>query len=179
MPYFVMETPRLRLRTWEPEDREPFANLNGDRRVMEFLGGVISPEESHAAADRIDVHFRQHGFGPFVMELRETGVFIGGVGPHVVPFESQFTPAVELVWRLAFDHWGRGYATEGARAALDYCGETLRLKEVVALTVPANLRSRRVMEKIGMIHDAAGDFDHPRLAEGDPLRQHVLYRWKW
>lgn len=172
----MIETLRLRLRTWEPADREPFANLNADPRVMELLGGAISREESDAGVDRIEAHFRKHGFGPFVMELRETGAFIGGVGPQVVPFESHFTPAIELAWRVAFDHWGHGYATEGALATLRYCRETLRLNELVAITVPANLRSRRVMEKLGMTHDPADDFDHPNLPEGHPLRRHVLYR---
>ncbi len=143
---------------------------------MEFLGGVLSRAESDTLADRIEAHHRRHAFGWFAVELRETGAVIGGIGPLVVTFEAHFTPCVEIGWRLAFAYWGHGFATEAARAVLRYCDETLRLRDVVAFTVPANLRSRRVMEKIGMTHDPAGDFDHPNLPEGHPLRRHVLYR---
>lgn len=173
----VIETARLRLRTWQSTDREPFARLNADPSVMEFLDGVISRQESDAVVDRIKAHFRQHGFGPFAMELRETEEFIGCIGPQVVAFESPFTPCVEIAWRLAFDQWGQGFATEAVRAVLHYCRETLGLREVVAFTVPANIRSRRVMEKSGFTHDPSGDFDHPNLPEGHPLRRHVLYRF--
>lgn len=172
----VVETARLRLRMWLPADREPFAKLNADPRVMEYLGGVLSRAESDAAVDRIEDHFEKHGFGHFAIELRETGAFIGAIGPAMVAFEAHFTPCVEIGWRLGFEYWGRGFATEAARAVLQYCDETLHLREVVAFTVPANFRSRRVMEKVGMTHDPADDFDHPNLPEGHPLRRHVLYR---
>lgn len=167
----VAETPSLRLRRWLPADREPFAKLNADPRVMEFLGGVLTREESDAAVDRIEAHFEQHGFGRLAIELRETGAFIGAIGPAVVAFEAHFTPCVEIGWRLAFESWGRGFATEAARAVLENCDG-----DVVAFTVRANLRSRRVMEKVGMTHDPADDFDHPNLPEEHPLRRHVLYR---
>ena len=107
---------------------------------------------------------------------KETGAFIGFIGLSHIGFEANFTPAVEVGWRLASAHWGNGYATEGARAALEAGFAQLGLSEIVSITVPANVRSRRVMERIGMTHDPADDFDHPRLDEGDPLRRHVLYR---
>ncbi len=172
----VLETGRLRLRKWKPEDREPFALMNSDPQVVEFLPGPLSRQQSDAYADRIEAHFRQRGFGRFAIELREGARFIGFMGPEVALFEAHFTPCVEIGWRLAPDLWGRGLATEAARAVLQYGFETLRLDEIVAFTVPANLRSRRVMEKAGMVHDLAGDFDHPKLAEGHPLRRHLLYR---
>lgn len=173
----VIETARLRLRTWEPADREPFAKLNADVRVMEFFPAVLSRPESEALVDRVEAHFECHGFGPFAVQLRETREFIGFSGPFVVSFESHFTPCVEIGWRLASDYWGHGYATEAARAVLRHCSEVLELKRLVAFTVPMNVRSRRVMEKIGMTHDPRDDFDHPKLPEGHPLRRHVLYRW--
>lgn len=173
----VIETARLRLRTWQPAHRDPFAKLNADPRVMEFFPSVLSRVESDALVDRIEAHFHRHGFGPFAVESRETAEFIGFTGPLVVAFESHFTPCLEIAWRLDFEYWGRGYATEAARAVLQYCHETLNLPEVVALTVPANIRSRRVMEKLAMTRNPADNFDHPNLPEGHPLRRHVLYRF--
>jgi RimJ/RimL family protein N-acetyltransferase len=172
----VLETPRLKLRTWQPSDRAPFAALNADPRVMEFFPGVLSRKESDALADRIEAHFAEHGFGVFAAELRASEEFIGFVGLAVPSFAAHFTPCVEIGWRLAPAHWGQGLATEAARAVAQYGGEIVGLKEIVSFTVPANLRSRRVMEKSGMTHDPADDFDHPRFPEGHPLRRHVLYR---
>jgi RimJ/RimL family protein N-acetyltransferase len=172
----VLETPRLRLRPWQEGDREPFHRMTADARVMEFFAGLLSRAESDATIDRIQAHFAQHGFGFFAAELRATGEFIGFAGLSHTPFEAHFTPCVEIGWRLAASHWNQGLATEGARECLRYAFEELALAEVVAFTVPANQRSRRVMEKLGMMRDPAGDFEHPRLPEGHPLRRHVLYR---
>jgi RimJ/RimL family protein N-acetyltransferase len=196
----ALSTPRLLLRPWQDSDREPFAQMNADPRVMEFLIGPLSREESDRLVDHIQAHFQQHGFGLFAAELREASSrttepdspktsprprlssassavsFIGFIGLAVPAFEAHFTPCVEIGWRLAPAHWGCGLATEGARAVLRYAFETLALEEVVSLTVPANLASRRVMEKVGMTHSPADDFDHPLLPPGHPLRRHVLYR---
>jgi RimJ/RimL family protein N-acetyltransferase len=174
----VIQTERLLLRPWRVEDREPFARLNADPAVMRYFPGTLSREESDALADRIEAQFARNGFTFFAAELRESGVFTGFVGLAVTPFEAHFTPCVEIGWRLASEYWNRGLATEGALAALRYAFDELRLSEVVALTVPANLPSRRVMEKIGMTRNAADDFEHPRLPERHPLRRHVLYRVK-
>ena len=171
-----IETPRLWLRGWRPEDREPFARLNADPLVMRYFTSTLSRRESDAGVDRVEAHFQLHGFGLYAAELRETGEFIGFIGLNVPSFKAHFSPCVEIGWRLAADYWNRGLATEGAGAVLRYAFETVGLGEVVSFTVPANLPSRRVMEKIGMIRDAAGDFDHPEIAEGHPLRRHVLYR---
>ncbi len=172
----VIVTPRLHLRPWKPSDRAPFAVMNADPRVMEHFPAPLTPVESDALADRIEAHFAQHNFGPWAAELRETGDFLGFIGLAVPSFEAHFTPCVEIGWRIAFDHWGQGLATEGARAALDHAFNTLGLPEIVSFTVPANLRSRRVMEKLGMTHNPADDFDHPLIEAGHPLRRHVLYR---
>ncbi len=171
-----IETTRLFLRPWRDADREPFARMNADPRVMEFFPALLSAEESNAMIDRAEAHFARHGFGPFAAELHSTGEFIGYIGLAVPAFEAHFTPCVEIGWRLAVEHWGSGLATEGASAVLSHAFTTFALDEVVSFTVPANLRSRRVMEKLGMTHDPAEDFDHPNLSVDHPLRRHVLYR---
>ncbi len=150
--------------------------MNSDPRVMRYFASVLARAESDALVDWIEAGFHRYGFGLFAAEMRETGQFAGFVGLSVPGFEAHFTPCVEIGWRLDAALWNRGLATEGARAVLRYGFETVGLSEVVSFTVPANLPSRRVMEKIGMIRDPAGDFDHPRLPEGHPLRRHVLYR---
>lgn len=172
----TLTTPRLILRPWRPSDRAPFHQLNADPRVMEFYPAPLTPHQSHALIHRIDHHFAQYDFGPFAAQLVESGAFIGYIGLYTPAFEAPFMPAVEIAWRLAFDQWGKGLATEGAHAVLHYAFHTLNLPELVSMSVPTNLRSRRVMEKLGMTHDPADDFDHPSLPEGHPLRRHVLYR---
>jgi RimJ/RimL family protein N-acetyltransferase len=169
-------TERLLLRRWRPEDRPLFAALNADPRVMEFFPKLLSREESDATADRIEAHFAQHGFGLWAVEVPGVTPFAGFVGLAHPRFEATFTPCVEIGWRLAAEHWGRGYATEGARAALAFGLSELKLAEILSFTVPDNFRSRRVMEKIGMAHAPAEDFDHPLLPAGHKLRRHVLYR---
>ena len=150
--------------------------MTADPRVMEFFASPLSRAESDATIDRMQARFAQHGLGILAAELRATGGFIGFVGLSRVPFEAHFTPCAELDWTIAAAHWNQGLATEGARACLRHAFEDPGLAEVVAFTVPTNQRSRRVMEKLGMVHDAADDFDHPLLPEGHPLRRHVLYR---
>jgi len=172
----VIRTPRLLLRPWRASDREPFADLNADPEVMEFFPSCLSREESDELAARIEAHHKDHGFCFFAAELLGVTPFIGFIGISNVPFEAPFSPAVEIGWRLARAYWNRGLATEGAFAVVKYAFSVLRLPEVVSFTVPANIGSRRVMEKIGMKHDRSGDFDHPRLPAGHPLRRHVLYR---
>ena len=160
----VVDTPRLILRAWRDSDREPFARMNADPRVMEFFPSCLSRAESDALFDRARMSV-------LAAELRATGEFIGFIGLSVPTFEAHFTPCVEIGWRLAAEHWGRGLATEGARAVLERASG-----EIVSFTTEKNWRSRRVMEKIGLKHDPRDDFDHPGLPEGHPLRRHVLYR---
>lgn len=172
----ILLTDRLILRHWRPSDREPFARLNADPQVMQFLPRLLSAEESDAAAKRIEDHFRRHGFGLYAAELRESGVFIGFIGLSIPAFKARFSPCIEIGWRLAAEHWGQGLATEGAHAVAEHAFQELSLEQIVSFTVPTNTRSRRVMEKIGMAHDPAEDFNHPQLPPGHRLRRHVLYR---
>jgi ribosomal-protein-alanine N-acetyltransferase len=171
-----LRTERLLLRRWRDSDRAAFAALNADPRVMEHMPRLLARAESDALAERIQAHFAEHGFGLWAVEVPEVAAFAGFVGLSVPAFEAHFTPCVEIGWRLAAEHQGRGYAGEAARAALAFGFDRLGLREIVAFTVPANTRSWRLMEKLGMRRDPADDFDHPLLPEGHPLRRHVLYR---
>ena len=172
----VITTPRLVLREWKDSDNEPFALLNADPRVMEFMSKALSREESDVFIEKIKAHFAKHGFGLFAASLRHNLKLIGFIGLSVPTFKTDFTPCTEIGWRLAAEYWNKGLATEGARAVLRHAFTTLNLPEVVSFTVPANIGSRRVMEKIGLVHQQSEDFDHPNLPAGHPLRRHVLYR---
>ena len=172
----MIETPRLKLREWRAEDREPFYRMSSDPLVMRYFPGCLTREESDGLADRIERHFAIHRFGLWAAEVRETGEFAGFIGLWVPAFPARFMPCVEIGWRLGPAWWNRGLATEGARAAMAFGFDELQLDEIVSFTVPANLPSRRVMEKLGMRYEPADDFDHPRIPEGHPLRRHVLYR---
>ena len=171
-----IRTPRLILREWRDADVEPFAAMNADPRVMEHFPAPLARAESEALVARIRAHFAEHDFGLWAVEVPGVAPFIGFTGLSRPNFEAPFTPCVEIGWRLAFDHWGRGYATEAAQAALEFGFERLRLAEIVSFTAPVNRRSIRVMEKLGMTRNPADDFEHPRVAAGHPLRPHVLYR---
>jgi ribosomal-protein-alanine N-acetyltransferase len=172
----VLTTPRLRLRQWREEDLASFAALNADPQVMEFFPKVLTRVESDAVAGRIRDHFARHGFGLWAVEAPGAADFVGFVGLAVPSFEAHFTPCVEIGWRLAREHWGHGYATEAATAALAFGFGDRALEEIVAFTVPANIPSRRVMGRLGMRRLPADDFEHPAIADGHPLRSHVLYR---
>ena len=172
----ALTTERLILRPWRDSDREPFRRMNSDPAVMEFMPKLLAAEESDILADRIQKGLAERGFGLFAAELRETGCFIGFIGLSVPAFKAHFTPCVEIGWRLARSFWGSGYATEGARALLPLAFMSLDLSEVVSFTTALNVRSRRVMERLGMVRNTKDDFDHPLLSADDPLRPHVLYR---
>jgi RimJ/RimL family protein N-acetyltransferase len=172
----VLRTPRLLLREWRASDREPFAALNADPRVMEHFPAPLTRRQSDALARRSQRHFSLHGFGPWAVEVPGVAPFIGFVGLDVPGFEAHFTPCVEIGWRLAAEHWGKGYATEAALASARHAFAAAGIEELVSFTVPANVRSQAVMQRIGMTHDPAGDFDHPRLPPGHRLRRHVLFR---
>ncbi len=150
--------------------------MNADPRVTEFLGRSYTRALSESQAFAMRRQLELLGYGWWVVEVRGGAPFAGVVALQDVPFEAPFTPAREVGWRFAYDHWGHGYATEGARAALDFAFERLGWHEVVAFTAALNLRSQKVMERLGMTHDPSDDFDHPRIPEGDPLRRHLLYR---
>ncbi len=150
--------------------------LNADARVLEFFPRLLSADESDALVNQIEADFEQHGFGLCAAELSHDHSFVGFIGLAVPRFPSHFTPCVEIGWRLSAAYWGQGLATEGAREIVRQAFDVLGLEELVSFTVPANVRSRRVMEKLGMTRNTADDFDHPKLPEGHPLRRHVLYR---
>ena len=172
----MIRTARLILRPWRDDDLEPFAAMNADSAVMEHFPNPLSREESDETAARIRAFMEVRGFGLWAVEVPGSLPFVGFVGLTSPLFEAPFTPCVEVGWRLARVAWGLGYATEAARAALDLGFDRFGLDEIVSMTVPRNVRSRRVMEKLGMTRDPADDFDHPRLPEEHPLRRHVLYR---
>jgi ribosomal-protein-alanine N-acetyltransferase len=172
----VTRTDRLLLRPWCDDDAAPFAAMNADARVMEHLPAPLSREESDAFVTRIRAHWAERGFGLWAVEVPGVTPFAGFVGLMAPAFEAHFTPCVEVGWRLAAEHWGKGYAIEGARAAVAWGFGQLGLGEIVSMTVLANVRSRRVMERLGMTRDPGDDFDHPRIPLGHRLRRHILYR---
>ena len=171
----MIETERLIIRKWRDADKAPFAALNADPRVMEFMPSALTRAQSDGLADRFAAAFDVDGVSFYALEERATGTFVGAAGLfHVANLPC--APSVEIGWRLRQESWGLGYASEAARACLAHGFGALGFPEIVAFTAIPNLRSRRVMERIGMVRDAAGDFDHPALPEGHPLRRHVLYR---
>lgn len=174
----LIETERLLLRRWKKEDIEPFSSLNSDPKVMEFFPALLNRTETEAMIKTIEERIEQHGFGFWATELKESHQFIGFIGLNIPGYALPFSPCVEIGWRLASQFWGKGFAQEGARAALKYGFNKMGLEEIVSFTTVANLRSRHVMERIGMTYDPHGDFDHPKLADGHPLRRHVLFRKK-
>jgi ribosomal-protein-alanine N-acetyltransferase len=172
----VLETARLRLRAWRDADIEPWVAMGADPRVMEFFPSVITPERAKEQAARMRELLERDGYGWWILEEIGGAPFVGAIALQDVPFEAPFTPAMEVGWRLLPAFWGRGYATEGARAALDLAFDVLGRSEVVAMTARRNLPSQRVMQRLGMTYDPADDFDNPRIEPGHPLRPHVLYR---
>jgi len=170
-----LDTPRLRLRRWREEDREPFAAMNADPAVMEFFPAPQSREASDASIDAWQAQLESRGWSNWAVELVESGEFMGFVGLSVPRRALPCSPCVEVGWRLARRFWGRGLASEAARAALGAGFERIGLAEIVSFTALGNLRSRAVMERIGM-QDAHQDFEHPGVPEGHSLRPHCLYR---
>ncbi|WP_256081592.1 GNAT family N-acetyltransferase [Massilia sp. YIM B04103] len=167
---------RLLLRPWKVEDAAAFVRINADPRVTEFLLGPLSLAQAEEFIAAQNAEYAAHGTCLFAATLKENGELLGFIGVRRQTFDAPFAPCWEAAWRLAAPHWGRGYAGEGARAVLRHGFDQLGMEEVVAFTVPQNLRSRRVMEKLGMHHDPASDFAHPSLAPDHPLSKHALYR---
>lgn len=168
-----ISTSRLILRPWRDEDAEPFAALNADPVVMEHFPAPLSRGDSDAMVERIRAHFAREGFGLWAVEVPGVAPFIGFTG---LSRPAWWREVVEVGWRLSHAHWGMGYATEAARAALDVGFGTLGLEEIVSFVVPGNTRSQRVMDRLGMKRDRDGDFEHPNVPVGHPLRPHWLYR---
>lgn len=171
-----IDTPRLVLRPWSDDDLPAYAAINADSRVMEHFPATLTRAESDVQAVWWRRMFAERGFGMWAVEEKGGAAFIGFVGLAVPNFTAHFTPCVETGWRLGHAWWGIGYASEAATAALAFGFDGLGLDEIVAFTATTNRRSQAVMERLGMTHDAADDFDHPALPAGHPLQRHLLYR---
>jgi RimJ/RimL family protein N-acetyltransferase len=169
------DTERLRLRQWIESDREPFARLCADPRVMEFYPNILDRAASDAMVDRVQALINDRGWGLWAVELKADNQFIGYVGLHVPNYDLPCSPCVEIGWRLAYEYWGKGYATEAARGVLEVGFDRLKLPEIVSFTATINRRSYTLMERLGMIHQAK-TFEHPLVPAGHILREHVLYR---
>ena len=174
-----LKTKRLILRPWNQEDFEPFAQLNADSRMMEYFPALLTKAESNERAKTNKKKIEDDGWGKWAVSIQGSTEFIGMIGLFKLEkktFQVPFCPAVAVVWNIAVQHWGKGYATEGAKAAIEYAFQTLEFEEIVAFTVPQNARSRRVMEKIGMRYDPKDDFHHPNIPAENRFSRQVLYR---
>jgi len=171
---FEIETQRLLLRHWEKSDLEAFILMNANADVMRYFPDILNAEETKSFYDSIQQGFSEYGYGLYAVEKKGNGCFMGFIGFHWARFDADFCPCVEIGWRLDNRYWGKGYATEGAKACLEYGFEKLAFDEVVSFTAVENMPSQRVMQKIGMQFE--GYFDHPKVTVGNPLRPHVLYR---
>lgn len=171
-----IRTARLLLRQWRDDDLEQVVEMNADPKVMEFIGPLLDEDQSKAMMARARGSWEQLGYGRFAVEVLASGSVIGFVGLAQTRIDAHFAPAVEIGWRLSTKYWGHGYATEGALAVKDSAFENLELSEIVAFTSKHNLRSRRVMEKIGLLRNPIDDFQHPNSSLNDTLRDNVLYR---
>jgi len=175
-PILELESARLVLRQWRDSDLPDFARMCADPQVMRYFPAQLSHLESAALIGRIRGHFAEYGFGLWALQRKDTGEFIGLTGLQNVSFEAGFTPAVEIGWRLAREHWGLGYASEAAWTALRCGFDRLQLDEILAFTTETNLHSQKVMQAIGMHYATHADIEPPKVAADDPLRHHVLYR---
>ena len=171
-----INTERLALREWQDKDREPFARMNADPLVMQYLPRSLDENASNKLIDRFQQHFKKHDYGLYAVEVVDTGQFAGFVGFNTVNFKAPFVPATELAWRRDYEFWGQGYGSEAAKAVVDHGVNALKLDELVSFTVHDNTCSIHLMEKIGLKRDEDGDFDYPTLRKGHPLGSFVLYR---
>ncbi|MEM7372269.1 MAG: GNAT family N-acetyltransferase [Bacteroidota bacterium] len=174
MRIYLLETARLGLRTWLASDLDPFAEMNQDPRVMEFFPRTFTYEESKKGIDTFNQHYEEHGFTYYAVDRLDSSDFIGFIGIKHQTFDSHFTPCIDIGWRLAVDAWGKGFATEGAKACLDHAFRQLNLSEIYSTTPLLNTPSKRVMQKIGM--QFAGEFDHPKIPVDSPLNRCCLYK---
>lgn len=172
-PKTVIITERLIIRHWKDDDSEPFIEMNSDPQVMKYFPDIMSKEQTFQFVSRITQHFEEHGYGLFAVQEKACGEFIGFIGFSHPRFESYFTPCVEIGWRLCAKYWGKGLATEGARACLEYGFTTLNFDKVYSFTAVPNIPSVNVMKKIGLKH--IGEFNHPMLNEESWLSRHLLY----
>jgi RimJ/RimL family protein N-acetyltransferase len=170
-----LETERLILRNWIDEDHAPFAALNADPDVMEFFPSTLTKDQSNSMVDRVRGLIDEKGYGFWACEEKLSGQFIGFVGLNNPEYELPFNPCLEIGWRLAKPYWGKGYASEAAKTALQYAFQTLDAAEVVSFTAVINERSSAVMKRLGFLNSNE-NFKHSALADGHPLQEHVLYK---
>lgn len=170
------ESDRLILRSWNSSDVEPFLAMNQDDRVVEFLAGKMTKAQVEDFIFQANDHIEKYGFGLWALELKENGKLIGFTGLKYQDFAASFLPAFEIGWRLAFEYWGKGLAFEAAQKNLAIAFDEFKLDHLVSFTAVKNLRSQKLMQKIGMKRDLNGDFLHPKLAKNHHLSKHVLYR---
>lgn len=171
---YEFETERLGFRRWKEEDKIPFAKMNANKEVMKYFLHELSRKQSDEFVDKINNHFKQYGFGLWAVELKETREFIGFIGFFKATFQSHFTPCIEIGWRLDSRYWNKGYATEGAKACLEYGFDTLGFEDIYSFTSQINKPSINVMKKIGL--KQVDTFNHPRIENDNPLSLHVLYK---
>lgn len=171
----MIHTPRLKLRQWQPADFAPFAAMCADPIVMEYFPALLTTEQSHGIADKLAGVIADRGWGFWAVEIIDSGAFAGFVGLNEPSYTLACSPFVEIGWRLATDFWGKGYATEAGKAALDFGFNTLQLAEILSFTAVPNVRSQAVMQRLGM-QNTGQNFEHPLVPEGNRLREHVLYR---
>lgn len=174
MAEFRLETERLILRDWEAHDLEPFAAMCADTRVMATLGPVMDRASSDALIERVKAIADTHGHTFWALERRHDGMFLGWCG-LIRGLDGPIEGKAEIGWRLAYHAWGKGYAREAAQAALAWGFRSLDDDRIWAITAAANQRSWGLMERLGMVRHPDLDFDHPRVAEGSPLKRHVTY----
>lgn len=172
----ILKTDRLILRTWNDHDLKPMFEINQDPNVMEYFPALQDLEMTKQFINKVNVHFEKHGYTLYATIRKNSGEFIGFIGLLMADFEAHFTPAAEIGWRLSSKHWGQGFATEGAKAVLDHAFSVLKIPEIVSFAAAGNVKSIRVMQKIGLQHHEEDDFDHPKLDDTSPLKRHVLYR---
>ncbi|KAB2328086.1 GNAT family N-acetyltransferase [Cytobacillus depressus] len=168
-----LETSRLQIRDWEETDLGPFSRLNVDEKVMTYFPKTLSSAETNAFYKSIISEIKEYGFGLYAVEEKESKEFIGFIGFHRTTFEADFTPCIEIGWRLKKEAWGKGFATEGATACLHYGFTELGFSDVYSFTADINKPSKNVMRKIGM--NFIKTFDHPKVKEDSPLKKHVLF----
>ncbi len=170
-----LETDRLKLRQWRSSDYPTFAAMSADVRVMEYFPNPLTSDESDTLASNIEGLITEKGWGLWALEIKDSQKFAGFVGLHEPIMNLPFSPCIEVGWRLGYEFWGQGYATEAATAALKFAFEVLELAEVVSFTATLNLRSQAVMKRLKM-QNTGKNFDHPKVPIAHPLREHVLYR---
>ena len=171
---YIFQSSRLGFRMWKESDRELLTKMNGSKEVMRYFPKTLDSKETDDFLNRVQIHFEENGYGLWAVELKDTKEFIGFIGLLIATFDADFTPCTEIGWRLDDKYWNKGYATEGAKACLEYGFKNLNLDTIYSFTAEINKPSENVMKKIGL--KKVGEFKHPKVGDGNPLKPHVLYK---